>query len=87
MLDNFMTLNSPEIFSLNKERVVLLPELFVQLHPVPLPSRRGGERLLRHSVLGLGHQVPHQVTHFLQQQHFKNYFCDGYFYRIHQMFI
>ena len=33
----------PEVFSLNDEAVVLLPELFVQLYPVPLPGGRGGE--------------------------------------------
>lgn len=33
----------PEIFSLNDQSVVLLPELLVQLRPVPLSGRGGGE--------------------------------------------
>ena len=54
----------PEVFSLNDESVVLLPELFVEFHSVPLPGRGGGEASLVCEQLQRG-LVPGQLGAFL----------------------
>ena len=77
----------PEVFSLNDEAVVLLPELFVQLYPVPLPGGRGGEPGSL-SPNTRSAQLTNQLGPFLTLENSKTEtHLVRVSYRVHQVFI